>query len=197
LEVSGNLRSEGFFAKLAEFDVKTVRVFAAAVLAVGLAAFLIVSHLRGGESRKDGSTDGVLSRSELLGRAGTLSHPAYWLGPQPGASSYELTTADEQIYVRYLPGAEPENPRPDFLIVGTYVVPDAWHALKLLVAGNAKQKEKLTKGNGFEMMSSPSSKHAFVVFDNHPELQVEVFSPNAGDPQRLASSGALRPLSGD
>jgi len=189
------LKGDGFFERLAGFDVKTVRLCVGGLIVAVVAVIVVANALDDGESHAARSEAAVLSRSQLLTRGGSLSHPAYWVGQQPGTKRYELTSnPGEQVYVRYLPpGAKPGDQRSDFLIVATYAVPDARSALEH-AASNPKQKKRLSKGNGFEMMSADDSKHAYVVFDNQPELQVEIFSPQPGEAEKLATSGALRPL---
>ncbi len=190
------MRGDGVFDRLAKLDVNKVRLCVGGLIAVVVAVVLVVNALDDDESQADRSETTVLSRAQLLARAGSLSHPVYWVGPQPGTERYELTVSPgEQIYVRYLPsGAQSEDQRPEFLTVGTYAVPDARGALEI-AAGNAKQGESLSKQDGFEMMSGPGSDHAYVVFDSQPELQIEIFSPRPGEAEKLATSDALRPLS--
>jgi hypothetical protein len=192
------LRDDGIFDRLARLDVNTVRLCVGGMIVAMVAVILAVNALDDGESQGDRPEAVLLSESELIARAGRFSHPAYWVGPQPGIKRYELTfKPGEQLYVRYLPAAaEPGDKRPDFLIVGTYAVPNAQRALEL-AAGKSKQGETLSREDGFEMMSAPDSKHAYVVFDSRPELQVEIFSPQPGEAEKLATSGVLRPVGED
>jgi hypothetical protein len=190
------LRGDGILDRLARLDVNTVRLCVVGLLVATVALILVVNALDNGESRGDRSEAVVLSESELMARAGSLSHLAYWVGPKPRAERYELTSKPgEQLYIRYLmpAAAEPEDKRPGFLVVGTYAVPDAQRSLEF-AASNSKQAKTLSKEDGFEMMSAPGSKHAYVVFDNQPELQVEIFSPQPGEAEKLATSGVLRPV---
>jgi hypothetical protein len=189
------LGGDGILDRLARLDVNTVRLCVGGLIVATVAVILVVSALDDGESHGDRSEAVVLSKSELVARAGSLSHPAYWVGPQPGTKRYEFTSnPGEQFYIRYLPAAaEPGDERPDFLVVGTYAVPDAQSALELS-ARDSKQTKTLLKEDGFEMMSAPGSKHAYVVFDDQRELQVEIFSPQPGEAEKLATSGVLRPV---
>ncbi len=149
------------------------------------------SSSSGGES----STKEALSESELISRAGSLEHTAYWVGSRPGTESYELNipTGTQNIYIRYLTeGAEAGDPQPNFLTVGTYVVADAKQALHK--AETTHTGSNLTSYDGYEVLEGKSGTDAYVVFDDEPELQIEVFSPNPGEATELAASGALTPL---
>lgn len=189
------MKEDGLFDRLGRLDVNTVRLCAVVLIAVVVGVILAVNALDDDEAQGDRSQAVVLSEPELLARAGGLSHLAYWVGPQPGAKRYELTSKPgEQIYIRYLPSAaQAEDRRPRFLIVGTYAVPDARRALEDAARG-PKGSGKLSRQNGFEMMSAADGQHAYVVFADQPELQIEVFSPRPGEAERLALSGALQPL---
>lgn len=135
-----------------------------------------------------------VSESELTCNAAGLGHLAYWVGPQPSTSSYEVTSsADGRIFIRYLTGgASAGDERPDFLTVGTYAVPDALGALRSAKAEDDSQR--LSARNGYSLLEGASGLNAYVVFDDEPDLQIEVYSPRAGRAVDLARSGALEPL---
>jgi hypothetical protein len=177
--------------------VKTARLGAAALLVV-VGLIVGIAALAGGgsgSSSEGGGSEAVsLSASELLAKAGSLSGPAYWIGPRAGTSSYELTdTPDGRIYIRYLTGGTAAgDPRPDFLTVGSYPVAEAAKALEGVA--NSGEGQTLSHRQGYEVLSSSGATNAYVVFDEQPDIQVEVFSPQAGEAAQLATSGALRPL---
>jgi hypothetical protein len=183
--------------KLEKLDAKTVRIGIAGLIALVVVVVVAVNLLGGDDnsSSSESSTGKVaLSESELVARAGSLEHTAYWVGTQSGTESYELTTTtDGRIYIRYLTGgAKAGDPRPNFLTVGTYSVPDAKEALHNAETSNAGMT--LTAHEGYEVLEGESGTDAYVIFDNQPELQIEIFSPNPGEANELASSGALKPL---
>jgi hypothetical protein len=188
---------------LKKIDAKTARLGLAGllvVIAVLIGAIALLSDDSGGGSSESSETAGeskgvALSASELVAKAGSLGGPAYWIGPRAGTTSYELSvTPDGRIYVRYLTGgAEAGDPKPDFLTIGTYPVPEAAQALQDATTG-AAGSQTLTQHEGFEVLSSPEATNAYVVFDDQPEIQVEVFSPQRGEASQLAGSGALKPL---
>lgn len=184
--------------KLRELDVKTVRIGLAGLVLLVVIVILIV-NLTGGSDSSSGeeSSSGnavALSESELISHVSELGHPAYWVGARPGTAHYELTSTPEgRTYIRYLTGdAKAGDPNPDFVTVGTYPVPDAQKAL--LTAKKSSSGMTLAKHNGYETLSGGQAPSAYVVFDNEPNLQIEIFAPNPGEAADLAGSGALTPL---
>jgi hypothetical protein len=183
-----------------KLDVKTVRLGLLALVVLVAVVFLLVTVLGGDDDSGDETTAAssgepvALSESELIAEAANFSHPGYWIGPLPDIESYELTqTEDGRIYVRYLPeGTEAGDPNPNFLTVGTYAVPDAKSALGSAEEGGGT--EGVTEEDGFTMLKGGSGQNAYVVFDDQPDLQIEVFAPGQGDAVELATSGALKPI---
>lgn len=186
---------------LKKLDVKRVRLSMLGLLVVVGVVVGAIALLGGGSD--DGSSESsesaknavALTESELLARASSLGGPVYWIGPRAGTASYELSTMpDGQVYIRYLTGdAKAGDPRPDFLTIGTYSVPKARQALQSAVK-SAEGNQKLSQHEGYVALSSDEATNAYVVFDDQPELQVEIYSPQAGEAAELAASGSLKPL---
>lgn len=180
-------------------DVNRVRKWVlAALVAVGIVVLAIV--LLGGDSGDDDSSTAegespavALSEAELLAEASGLGGPVYWVGPREDTESYELTTTEEgRTYIRYLTGdAEAGDERADFISVGTYPFPDAKEGLQRSAAGG---EGKLEHGQGYDLLVPASGNNVYVVFDDQPDLQVEVFSPQPGEAERLARDGSLAPV---
>jgi len=173
----------------------TLRIAAAGAIAVVLVVVLAVDLLGGGSASDSGrgADRVVLSEYELLGRAETFDLPVYWFGPRPGAAAYELEADSKgDTYVRYL-GEGDRDPRADSLTVGTYPVPEALASLERAASGVAGG-EAISRQEGFSILGSSDSQSAYVVFEEQPELQVEVYSPRPGEAKRLAASGALTTL---
>jgi hypothetical protein len=183
-----------------ELDAKTIRIALAALIAVVLIVALAFDIFSGDDSSseeasKPGGNVVGLSESALIARAGSFEHPVYWVGGRVGTESYELDKASTgNVYIRYLTGgAQAGDPRAEFLTVGTYPVAEASKALHE-GAKTAEEGQTLSQHEGFEVLSSPQSTNAYVVFDDQPELQVEIYSPQPGEAAELATSGALKPL---
>jgi hypothetical protein len=176
---------------------KVRRWVLAGLIAAGVVVLAIV--LLGG-SGEDSSPEGegeseavALSESELLAEASGLGGPAYWIGPRADTESYELTTTEDgRIYIRYLTGdAEAGDERADFLSVGTYPFPDAKAGLQ---RSAAKGEGTLEQGDGYTYLVPAAGENAYVVFDDEPDLQVEVFSPQPGEAEQLTRDGSVVPL---
>jgi hypothetical protein len=185
-----------------KLDVKKARLGLVGILVVVGVIIGAIALLSGGSddgspaSAETAETNAVaLSESELLAEASRLEEPVFWIGPRAGTDSYELsTTLDGRVYVRYLTGgAEAGDPRAEFLTVGSYPVADARQALKEGTE-TVEDGQKLSEHDGYAVLSSPQATNAYVVFDDQPEVQVEIFSPQPGEAAQLATSGALKPL---
>jgi hypothetical protein len=176
-------------------QVRRIRFGLLALIVVAAIVFLLVKVIGGDDSSSsdEGAPVG-LSESELIDKAPSFSHVAYWVGPQEGTDQYELTeTPDGRIYVRYLTeGADVGNDSPDFVTVGTYAFPDAKKGLG--VARSAGQLKSIDEGDGYSVADGTSGQNVYVVFDDQPDLQVEVFSPEPGKARDLVDSGALEPI---
>jgi hypothetical protein len=177
-------------------EVRRIRFGLLALLVVAAVAFLLIKVI-GGDDDSSSSDEGApvgLSESELVDKAGSFSHVAYWVGPQQGTDEYELTeTPDGRIYVRYLTGgAGVGDDSPNFLTVGTYAFPDAKKGLR--TAESANQLKSVDSGPRYSVADGLSGNNVYVVFDDQPDLQVEVFSPQPGEARDLVDSGALKPI---
>ena len=179
-------------------DVRTVRIGLGVLLVIALLIFGAVKLFGGDDngSGGGGSTEGPvgLSASELADKAGDLDHTAYWLGPMPDVDQYELTsTPDGRIYIRYLTqGAKAGDTRASFLSVGTYDIPDALDALR--TAEKAGGTKGITQAPGATLLQAGNGLSTYIVLDDKPDLQIEIYSPKPGESFRLAKSGDLEPL---
>lgn len=202
----------------AGMDVKLLRLAIAGIIGVALVVVLAVKILGGGGGDASGGgpkieADGgpvAYSASDLESQAEDLPHAAYWVGPRDGVSDYELTVISPQpassnvtctkpsndgpcIYVRYLTGgAAAGDQRAGFITVASYVLKDAQAALQMSADGEPSQS--LDDEDGSMTLTGGNDDHAYVVFDDEPDIQVEVFSPNPGEADDLVSSGDVERL---
>jgi hypothetical protein len=166
-----------------------------ALLAIGLAVFLVGWLILGGGN--DGSTAAngasAKSESELRAFASSASTPVYWAGPREG-QSYELTrTSDGRVYVRYLPdGVDVGDPRAQFLTVGTYPRPRAWAELRRA----AREPEAVSRSlpNDGLMVFSRSRPTSVYVGYAGGRYQVEVYAPSPGSARKLVLAGQIVPV---
>src|SRR5207302_5128585 len=105
-------------------------------LAVAVTALIVVwLAATGGGSGASGtpapnSGPTIVSQAQLARFARSRDYPVYWAGPKPGFS-YELTSSNARVWVRYLPaGVKAGDPRPNFLVIGTYKQPHSYASLK-------------------------------------------------------------------
>lgn len=172
-------------------DVRTVRIVVGALVGIALIVFLIVKVTGGDDDSGDRSSNGALglTQGELIDKSASLGHTFYWVGPRPGTDQYEFTaTPDGRFYVRYLTGdAQPGDPSADFVSVGTYVVQNAIQALK---QGATEADSKVIRQGGYQFFAGQRN-NAYVVFNDEPDLQVEVYSPRQGEAIQLVTSGDL------
>lgn len=165
-----------------------------ALIALGLATFLVGWLFLGGDDKSSRPSTGASSASEAELRefAASASHPVYWAGARPG-QKYELTkTSDGRVYVRYLPeGAQAGDPRPQFLTVGTYPRASAYAELKRASRAEGAIARKLPQG-GLAVLSKGSSS----VYFGYPDAayQVEVYAPSPGTARNLVVAGQIVPV---
>jgi hypothetical protein len=165
-----------------------------ALIAVGLATFLVGWLILGGDDKPSQQPTAASSTSEsgLREFAASAPHPVYWAGPRQG-QTYELTrTNDGRVYIRYLPqGVQAGDPRAQFLTVGTYPRANAFAELKR--ASRADGAGSLTLPNGGIAVVSAGS---LSVYFGYPDAryQVEVYTPSAGAARQLVLSGQVVPV---
>jgi hypothetical protein len=163
-----------------------------AVVAAGTVTWLL---LRGGEGTSEPAAQPatIVSEAQLARVAAQVDHPVYWAGPLVGYS-YELTTTSNgRIYVRYLPqGVSAGDPRPNFLVVGTYTQKGSYEALKRAAKAGGGVTTGID-GGGIALFSSqaPTS-----VYFSYPDAnyQVEVYNPVADHARKLVEGGKIKPI---
>jgi hypothetical protein len=107
---------------------------------------------------------------------------------------YELTrTAAGNIYIRYLPpNARAGDPRPAFLAIGTYPVPDAFARTR--TAGKRTGAVAVgLKGGGIAVYDSARPTSVYFAYPNS-KVQVEVFDPNGRAARNLVVYGRIVPI---
>lgn len=135
----------------------------------------------------------AVSVGALKALSASLRHPVYWAGARAGVV-YEFTeAADGRVYIRYLTGGvKVGTPRPDFLTIGTYPVPDAAGALRRAAHQHGAVALALRGGAiGFYNRARPTS-----VYFAYPgsRVQVETYDPSAAVARALVVSGGVRPV---
>jgi hypothetical protein len=166
----------------------------AALLAAGLATFVVGWLLIGGDrgSTQPRSTVSAASEAELRAFAASAPNPVYWAGPRAG-QTYELfKTSDGRVYVRYLPaGVKVGDPRPLFLTVGTYPLAHAFAATRRISRAPGRTAQPLP-GGGIAVFSGDTSS----VYFSYPgaKYQVEVYAPSPSTTRSLVLNGQVVPI---
>jgi hypothetical protein len=135
----------------------------------------------------------LVSQAQLEQLADASTHAVYWAGPKEGYS-YELTrTSDGRTYIRYLPkGAKAGDPRPDFLVVGTYAQPNSF--AYLMHAAKSKDAVPFSIANdGLALFSAARPTSVYFTYPG-ARYQVEVFDPSGNAARRLVLAGKITPL---
>lgn len=159
------------------------------IAAAGLVVWLLVgNHEQAAPTNAEGPT--LVTSAQLAQLAKSVDHPVYWAGPRP-SFSYELTsTRDGRFFVRYLPNGVAEgDPRPNFLVVGTYARTGSFGALKR--AANRNGSTRLP--NHGLMVESTKPQSVYIAYPG-AKYQTEVFSPARDAARRLVLSGSIVPI---
>ena len=142
----------------------------------------------------------IVSAAELSEAAAVSEAPIYWAGERSGAE-LELSEVGAEAeggeasrtYVRYLTGgAQAGDPKPAYLTIGTYELPNAYAALR----ANAKRSgAKLRKAAvGAMAWVDPNSPTSVYLSKPGAKYQVEVYDPTPKKALKVALSPSLQPV---
>lgn len=155
--------------------------------------FLVIRDDSSGTVPAAGAGPRLASQEDLRALAGEVGHPIYWAGPQNGEPIEVTRTGNGQIYLRYLaPGAEPGDPRPEFLTVGTYPTPDATETLELLAEADGALTAK--DPDGGLVVTNEQNPYSVYLADSSGEVQVEVYDADPARAFKLARRGEILPV---
>jgi hypothetical protein len=172
-----------------------LRIGASVALAivVGVVVWLIVKDNRNA-SKPDvpSATSSAATLSTVRTLPGELGHDVYWAGASSTAT-YELTQVDRNIFIRYLPaGVNVGDPRPDFLMVGTYAIPKSYSLLRRQGRQPGRHLRR-TAGGGIAVWSDQRPQSVYLAFPRS-DLQIEIYDTSATRARRLAITGAVKPI---
>ncbi len=170
-----------------------LRVTIVLLLALGVGLLL---WLTGGSASKHGSTASaqpkILTASALRQAAGSSATPIYWAGLRPNTRLELTQDTDGRVYVRYLTGAAAAgDPRPDFLTIGTYPVPDALASLRKLASPSGESLRHVPGGD--LALVDPNRPASVYLTRPGSAYEVEVYDPSPRLALAVALSGAVRP----
>ena len=135
----------------------------------------------------------LVSETQLQRLAASSPEPVYWAGPEKGFS-YELTrTEGGRTYVRYLPdGVRAGDPRPNFLVVGTYTQPGSFADLQR--AGKQPGALSLRVADGGLVVFNSSKPTSVYLSYPRANYQVEIYAPSGDTARRLVLDGKIKPI---
>jgi len=135
----------------------------------------------------------LVSQSQLQRLASSVDHPVYWAGSKSGYS-YELTnTSAGRIFVRYLPsGVRAGDPRPNFLVVGTYAQAGGFADLKRVAKRHGSVSFGLD-GGGLAVFNTAKPTSVYFAYPGKA-YQVEVYSPSAQTARSLVLARKIAPI---
>lgn len=178
-------------------DVRIGAVIAVAI-AVAFVAWLLV---RGGDSNSSsGQTQTVpaiapvaATPERLRSLSVEVGRPIYWAGPVSN-TTYELTrTAQDRIFIRYLPHGVPVGTKQaDYAIVGTYPVSNAYGVLQALAKKEGETSFTVRNG-GIAVYDTSRSTNVYLAYPGS-NVQIEVFDPSAERARELITSGHVVPV---
>jgi hypothetical protein len=182
------------------YELRGLRIGAVIAIALVAAAAVWYFAIRDTDSDDNGSPPAgnivgpvAATRADLIDLSQKLGQPIYWAGNQPGTTDIELTeTADGNVYVRYLTGdAAIGAPKPHYLTVGTYPVPNATKALDTISAESGA-KVRDVPGGGLAVTNTSSPTSVYLAYPDEKSFEIEVFDPDPAHALDLATSGDIQ-----
>lgn len=166
---------------------RTLLLVAASLLALALAGC--------GEDEKP-LTPGakIVTEEQLKTEVAKLGYPVYWLGPKQNTVLEYTKRGDGRVYIRYLKPGTTAGSYDRFLTAGTYPMPDAYDVVKQIGELPDATKVKVKGGVGAQSAKKPES--VYVAFRGI-DLQLEVYSPEAGAAVSEVKDGNLVPFPTD
>jgi hypothetical protein len=161
------------------------------VVVIAVAIWLIA---RGGGNNSSSSAEvrspEAVTAAELGEFAGESETPIYWAGEQPGATLELSTSEGGRTYVRYLTGgAEPGDPRAQFLTVGSYQFADPVAALEAL-AKEPGGVQRTVPGGGIAYFNRERPQNVYLAYPDQ-EVEIEVFDPEPVRAKELVTTGQI------
>jgi hypothetical protein len=177
----------GYYVTGTRLRVWHVAVIVIAIV-IGAVAWLV---LRDGSSSSSASPVPTGSKALPISVKGLKTIAAlgiriYWVGERSGLT-YELTkTADNRIFIRYLPGGVPVGSDKQYLTIATYPVKNAFTVTGKLAGKSSSVRIGIgKKGVAFYNRESPTN---VLLAHRGSNYQIEVYDPSPGQAQRIVVS---------
>jgi hypothetical protein len=164
-------------------------VVLAALLVVVLAIWLLSDD---DDSSSQAVAPEAVTAADLGDFSSSSTAPIFWAGEQEGATM-ELSTNEGGTYVRYLTdGAEPGDPRAEFLTVGSYAFADPIPALEKL-SEQPNGVERSVPGGGVAYFNRTDPQNVYLAYPGL-DVQIEVYDPDPVRAKEIVTSGQIVPV---
>ena len=192
--MAADQRSQMSWARRPELRLGAV---VAVVIAAAVVVWLVVRDDSGSSSAETPSLAAIpavaASPERLRDVSVEAGRPIYWLGPAKDRT-YELTrTANDRIYVRYMPnGVAVGTTQAKYPLVGTYPVENAYDVLKQL-AKRSGETSFIAPKCGFAVYSTERPTNIYLAYPGS-DVQIEVYDPSAERARGVVASGQVVPV---
>lgn len=132
----------------------------------------------------------ALTESELISAVKTAGVPVYWFGPSAGAKYAFNNVAEDQNFIRYLPGGNGvDDTANNYRIIGTYQDEKAYETMQK-AAGSTDGVSATNPDGSIVFYSKATPLHVYLAFKNLP-YQIEIFDPKPGAALKLATTPGI------
>lgn len=132
----------------------------------------------------------ALTQSELISAVKAVGGSIYWLGSAAGAKYTFNNVADDQNFIRYLPGGNGlTDTEQKYRIIATYKDPTAYQTMQ--TAAKSTSGVSTTNPDGsivYYLKATPL--HVYLAFKNLA-YQIEIFDPTPGAALKLATTPGI------
>ena len=137
----------------------------------------------------------ALTESELISAVKSAGVSVFWIGASEGAKYAFNNLAEDQNFIRYLPGGNGITDTSEtYRIIGTYADPNAYETMQKAADSNTGVSAVNPDGS-IVYYSKATPLHVYLAFKDLP-YQFEIFDPVPGVALRLAKTpGILKEIS--
>jgi hypothetical protein len=168
--------------------------------AVGALVWSLASSDSAGSTDPNAATapvEGVAARivsvPTLRALANANGRPLYWAGARPETRIEYTRRTDGTTFVRYLTGgAKAGDPNARYLVVATYVQPDAYARVSAIASRTHLVEARLPDG-GIAITRPGRPQNIHLVYPKLP-YQIEVYAPTAQQARQIVFAGAVKPV---
>jgi hypothetical protein len=132
----------------------------------------------------------ALTESELIEAVRSAGISVYWIGSASGAKYAFNNLAEDQNFIRYLPGGNGISDTTEkYRIIGTYADPNAYATMQQ-AAASATGVSSVNPDGSIVFYSRATPLHVYMAFPDKP-FQFEIFDPTPGVALKLAKTPGI------